>query len=750
MSTFDRLHDEEEHSANPPTKPFWTLDFNDDKVLLDWLRRDYEDLRQRARPRIRIMRRNLAAYRGISYKGQSSGNRNSDTDGSSRAKNPRFIVNHLLDMVEQHVSRITKFRPDVAAEPASQDFDDKNIAKVADELMRATWYREEIDSAYQVHNRVARIMGESYLFALWNPDKGPLDKGWIKEQFTAAGIDKDPEKLSRAEIKRIFRDDIKEIKRIPLVGTGGRVEDGEGNPLWIDKPVRIGEVEYKLDLPWNVFPQRKPKWEDVEYLYRIERDDVENVKGDHPDLADQIKVSASDKFFDAEHMTDTRHGNEVTVIHFWHRSNKRLDQGRYIKFTADVILENGVNEYEWNDQRILPVDRLTDLDTPAVLNGEATVRHGRPMQAMFNNSMSMVARNQFLMAHPKWFYQWNTINPASLANQATLVPVKGGSFPELRQASPTGGETFRWMDLVKENFQQIMGIFGTSRGDPPPGVKAGVAIQFLDEQENERANVSIAKHNASIRHVAILTLAVMGVYYDEEDGRLEELLGKTRAAQLKFFRFTDLTGINDVRVHTASALPRQKAARIQTLLDLSERYPEELDARQVLDMLDLGQADKFISISTTAVRSAESEDDQLMREKKMLDPAEYEDHLMHWKSHMATRNDVSFKINAGDGRAKILDSHIKAHEMFMITMAKRNPLFMEFMMQNHPNFPAYMKDPEYAAMTATLGQPPPPPEAGGAVPPPDGALQLPPQDFAPGLENAAPVGPPPTPPTNAV
>src|SRR5690606_15887384 len=147
---------------------------------------------------------------------------------------------------------------------------------------------------------------------------------------------------------------------------------------------------------------------------------------------------------------------------------------------------------------------------------------------------------------------------------------------------------------------------------PPPGIKAGIALQFLDEQENERENLAIAKHNRSIRSIAMQTLSLMSAKYGDDEGRLEDILGRSRAAEIESFKFADLTSVESVALQTQSALPLMKSARVQTLLDLSERYPTDLDGRQVLDMIGLGQSEKFVNLVTVNVRAAERENELLL------------------------------------------------------------------------------------------------------------------------------------------
>lgn len=750
MSTFDMLLDYQELATQEGQKPFWTLDLNDesqDSELHKWLNQSFDALQSQGQARRQQQRQNLAAYRGINYRRQPASVGDQEARGvGRRVRNPRIVVNHMLDMVEQHVSRMTKFRPAVEAQPASDDHDDRMTAKVADELIEAFWYREDIDKLLEKLNRGKRILGEHFVFIEWNEHKGPLHPDWLKKTFEANGIKKDPRKLKPAEIKDILRNEVKEWPRVAL-----NIKSDTGEPLYIDRPMRIGDVEYKVVMPWNVFMQRNPEgdFENVDWIIYREKLDVDDVKADYPKLADKIAINDGTRFFDAEKLEEVTSSRYVEVYTMYHRSTRWLDQGRRVKWTRDVILENGPNPYELDDQRILPCVRMMDIQVPGMLNGEGMVKHGRPLQHLYNNAFSMTARNQFLFAHPKWMVPKGSVSAESLANQQTLVQYQGATEPRLAQANPTGQETFAWMEKLKEDYQQLMGIFGQSRGEPPSGITAAVALSFLDEQETERANTSIAEHNRVIKEIARQTLAIMGCFYDESDERLGQLLGRTRASDLEFFRFSDLGNITDVRVNTASSLPRQKAARLQTLLDLSERYPEELDNRQVLDMLDLGQKDKYISVSTVAVRAAEKEQSTLETTGDIPAPEKWEDHLMHYKIHLACVNDPAFKVNTPKERQEKMRDHIAGHELIMMEMMQTNPMFMEAVLAQYPQFPSFYEGrDELAAMMA----PPVPPE--GAIPP-EGmpAMPMPPVDMPMGQEvpaglnevdpmNEAPVVPP--------
>ena len=270
-------------------------------------------------------------------------------------------------------------------------------------------------------------------------------------------------------------------------------------------------------------------------------------------------------------------------------------------------------------------------------------------------------------------------------------------------------------------------MFGVSRGEPPPGIKAGVALQFLAEQENERYNELVLKWNDFIRGVAQMTLSVAGDYYDESDERMVRILGKNNAYMTEFFKASYLDKDYDVRIQNSSALPKSVAARTQTLLDLNERFPNQFGAEQVIDMLDLAQNDKFVDGATVSVRSAEAENEKLAeanrQEEQVLSPEEWEDHVIHWKIHTRQILEYAFKYQTPEDVQQRFKDHVAAHEMFMMEKAKINPLFAQEV-QSLKNFPMFFQAPPPMPVEMPVEQQA---QLMGGVP----SDMMPPQPFAP-------------------
>lgn len=756
MGSFDQFMDDSSKKA--PTKPFWALDFTDEDELLRWLNENTDQLKQQAQERVTNQRKNLAVFRGIQWQTQDMRTREEAADHNApakRAKNPRVIYNHMVDMVEQDVSRLTKYRGAVSASPASEDNADRIAAEVVEELVEGFWDKIEIDALMQKHSRRRRLLGEDFIVCVWNKNLGPYDLDWVAEVFKKAGIAGDPRKMSRAEIRQTFREKLPEIPRIEILDpeTGVQMKGRDGKGLFIDRPMRKGDVDYRLVLSTDMLLQRQDDYAKVEYGQFRERVPTETLRAMHPSKAHKIESDPNYTSFDLDICEEVKRTDEVETWHLYCRSTDLLDQGRYIKFCRTAILINRPNpNIGWDDRSILPWVRTIDIDVPGSLNGDSTVTHGRGPQAVYNNLVSLKVRNRFLFSHPKWFYPQGSVDKTSLSNQSTLVSYKGAVPPTLGQAAINEANESQQLQEAKGDLQQIMGVYGVSRGDPPKGITAMVALQLLDEQESERANIGVQNHTRSLKELALMTVWLMADHYGDDPERLESLLGRNRAAQLKDFPLSDLRNIGDLRIENASALPQQKAARTQAIIDIRKEIPGLISDDVAGDLLGLGDERKLRSIISVAIKKAEGENDLIMRGSDAPAPLEVEYHLAHYRIHTRQMNEVAYGSLPKEGQERF-KAHVQAHEMFLWKAGLKNPEFATLVLREFPAFPVFFvpEDPaiaeEAAAETlpmADAGMAPPelPPEmplaAPAPIPPGAGLDTPPPEQIAPGQEALTP------------
>ena len=672
--------------AHAPKDPIWTMDLDDEANEDDiqkWLVGELQYLQSKSDDRIKRQRKNLALYKGVQYETQDTRQDRRDIGESRSNVMRKIVVNHLYDLAKNRASRLIKYKPAVAILPTNDEFSDKVSAKLTKALLDHIWYEQKFEGEISLQVATwAMVMGECYVFPKWNPQAGDLSPAY---------------KESKAKAD-------KEGRKIPLLDENGQQKkDAVGNPVWIDRPVRTGDVEYEIPMPCDVFLDHKTKWQDVNHLFVCKTMSVDEARALFPKAASKIKADDDGQVYDYERMMLRPPRNEVMVYTFYHKRTEFMDKGRMIAFTKSEILDSVEFPFTHMD---LPCVRFTDIDYPGEVHGYSFFEAIKGLTGTYNNLTNMILRNQILVSHPKWMVPAGAVKLDQLGNDITMVQYKGPVAPVLVQANPTPSEIFAFRDKLKEEFQQIAGVFGVSRGEPPPGIKAGVALQFLSEQESERFNELVLKWNEFIRQTAIQTLAVAGDYYEASDERMIRVVGNNNAWMSQFFDVAHLSKDYDVRIQNSSALPSSKAARMQTLLDLNQQFPEQMPGAQVLDLLDLGQSEKFIDIATESIRSAEAENEKLLDEEGLEDqftPEEYEDHIQHWKVHVRQTQNYAFKYMTPQTSQQRLKDHIIVHEMMMYERGKKNPAYGQ-LLQTDPAlqlFPIFFVPPEFAEADVT-------------------------------------------------
>ena len=658
MSFFDEIEDDRPDQSK--LKPFHAVKDASDKELLEWLIQVSESLQKQAVPRNAVSRKNLEAYRGT-----LSNNIRSDVRRSERSfinKTNKFIVNHLYDMTETRIAQMTRLKASINVLPINDEFEDRNTSKTVKHLLDHLWYINDIDEIRQQMLRNTFIFGESYCFIEWDKDKGDLHPSFVTARDNGLKIE--------------LRDE-----------EGNVIHDEDGKPMIMDpnKPVKTGDISYNVELPWRVHLQRKQKFEEVEYLIRTKIMPVEDLKKMYPSKEAELKPTVNVKKFDADSMSDRLLEEEVVCYELFHKDTKFVPGGARILFTQDIILEEEELPYSHGD---LPIIRLTDMDIPEQLNGVSAYEMARPIQNMHDNLSTLIAKNIYMMGHAKWVMPRGACKIESLGNDNTIVQYQGPVPPQMLQTQPNPPEAYAFRNSLRDELGQIYGIQGVSRGQPPKGITAAVALQFLNEQEQERANTMVIKHNDMIKDLARKTIAVAGDYYEPDDGRMIRIVGKSNRYAIRHFDTASLHKDYDVRLEMGSGLPESKAGRVQRIVEIMQMKPDLLSNERWIDLLDLGNTEKMNSLITVAVRAAESENEDIMAGRPVEDPQEYEDHIAHWRTHIKSIQDRTFKEECPPENREELLEHLAIHEFLMVEKAQANPTF-EAQLATLPSFPIF-------------------------------------------------------------
>lgn len=631
---------------------YFTIDSSDEKQL-EWLKSAYEALMNESQYRTYRQREFLYAYMGQYFdRGLTKTLGNTSGPGKKRIK--KFVINELHDITETKVSQLTRLKPDVEVLPVHDEWQDKSAAKVTSAIVKNVFEANEIDDKITEMERLARIMGEAYIFVEWDAEKG----------------DKHPIYVDAKN---------KGLKKIVL-------EDGE--EVMLDKPIMTGDVKYEIEVPWRVLLQRKERFQDVDYCFRIEIKPVDEVAEKYGVDKDVLSADSGVSTFSMDDLDDEYLENHIAVITFYHRGTEFVPKGKKIVFTPSMLLDT--EDLPSSDGK-LPLVRHTDLDLPKVLNGISKYEFVLPVQRMYDNINTLITKNIYLTAHAKWLTPRGAVKLEQLGNDNTVVQYNGPVAPTLAQVQPNTPEVYNFREQLKGHIQTLLGNHGISRGEVPKGITAASALTFLNELESNRASTEISKHASLIKNIAKMTIVRAADNYDINDGRLLRIVGKNNKHLIRHFDTAVLHKPYDVKFDSSTGLPETKAAKIQRLLEAMQRNPGMFSPERWEELLDLGNTEKMVSLATSATQSADSENEDFQSGKPVMDPEEYEDHIAHWNAHTKLLQNRSFKEEAGNDQIKAAKDHIKLTEKLILQKMHNNPTF-EAEVANLKLFPLFFHD----------------------------------------------------------
>ena len=646
MDSFDDFN--EYTNSEVQEKPFFkVLKSGKKEELKDWLCSVSQALMSESEERARVQRENLMLYRGVTFDRKMERSIDRDRNIRKLSKMQKFVVNHLYDLTETKVSQMNRIKPAVEVMPVNDEWQDRASAKVVKFINDHLWRENEIDNKRIEMHRQARIFGESFMFITWNQEKGDLHPAYVQARDAGLDVEKD-----------------KKLQKLKTVG----------------------DVEYSVEMPWRVFLQRKEKFCDSEYVFRVSIKPTEELKEEYKGK----NIDDNEEFytFDADNLTESFIEKHNIVVEFWHKKTKYVPNGYYAKFVMSDLLETNENPKELMHGR-LPIVRLTDLDVPGVLNGVSRYETIASIQGMHNNLSTLIAKNIYLTAHAKWVMPRGAAKIEQLGNDSTVIQYQGPVPPQMIQATPNTPEVYQFRNQLKEEMQVIYGSHGISRGEVPKGITAASALQFLNELENERATSDIAKDSFLIKDIAKIGIAVAGAFYEVEDGRMVRIVGENNKFLIRHFDTAHLHKPYDIRFDNSTGLPETKSAKIQRILDAMQRNPNMVTPERWETLLELADTEKLSTLATEAVKAADSIVEDIMAGREVAPLEDWHDLIIHWEAYVKSMQGRAFNEEANpEIRAKMKD-HLFWTEEAMIDKAAKNPEF-EAKLATLTLFPVFM------------------------------------------------------------
>lgn len=656
----------------------------DNTELLNWLNAQLQFLLSENETNVTVWMEHLRAYSNASSIYAIGGKiddyvqRVLEEGSVSRVNHP-----HIHDLTEVKVSQMTRLKAGVRVKPTHSEYDDRGAAKVANLVVSHIFDYNNVDAQMINYHRFKYIFGQIYADINWEWDAGDLDPLYV-------------------EAKKVGIDDLE-------LTSGKRVS--------LDYPIRIGEVVVKLRMPWNFLFERTKtlRYEDARFCFQIDFKDKEELALDYKDFDPNFNGTVDSPGNNYLSSYSTMESNEIPVFTFWHKKTKYLPKGSKIIFTEHQILDRGEHPFSHGD---FPVERLTDLDIATIPDGVSRYIFCLPIQKRIDDLNLMIDTNIKKFANTKFIVPPDT-NIDQLADDSeVIVLAPGATPPAVLNVNPLPEHLVGRTNYLVQILQTLMGSHGVSRGEIPKGIVSEDAMAYLNELESERANSEINKTGKFTVKIAKKAISIAGDKYSLTPERLLKVVGKNNQTYIRNFDAADLNNDYDIQFENSDGFPESVASKRQRINLMFQQNPQMLSGSEWLHYMGLNDDEAVIDSVTSTIKSAESENEDLLNGQPVAPPEDYEDHIVHYRIHVRDIQKRYFKEEASpEVRANYMQ-HLFWHEQRLVELSQTNAAIQQ-QLATMPFFPIFQHDAPPVARSleqqlaeaqgaANRGAPPPP------------------------------------------
>jgi hypothetical protein len=561
-----------------------------------------------------------------------------------------ILVSHLYDLTESRVSKLSLYKASFEVVPTHIDDGDKLSARLLKPCLDSVARINNFDFVIQDAERWTAIFSEVFVGIEWDKNLGDKDE--------------------------------------------------KGTP--------VGDVSIRIKEPYWVLYEPKRDWRDVTFILEIDEIlhiDEARKKFKKP----QLQADQNTQIFGFQNSVEgAKELDEIVVYRLIYKPSEYLPDGLVVRIAGNqVVYRADKYPYSHND---FPYERHTDIDVPGRIFPISFYNYLIPMQHAYNKMTALIHRNIALCSHPKWIADKGSVAMQALGNTASIAWVNPGMRqPKLEVYNPVSNDIYTFRNDMRSEMQTISGTQGISRGTPPPGARAASMLRFYEEQETQRQSTKISKHNDLIKRIMTKSGGVIGDYYPNSPERLIRTVGKFNQYNIRRFQQTKLSANYEVLIQNSTGFSETRAGKIEEIGFIQEKVPGALSNEQIADILELSTPQKAYDIITAALKLAEKENQDMMEGIPCAAPQKWEDHFVHWRTHVIFMQTETFKRLPMLFQEEFF-AHVKIHEMEMDEMGADPASLAAQMLAGLPNYPIFWK--------RRTPKPVPIPTGGGAQPSP--------------------------------
>lgn len=568
----------------------------------------------------------------------------------------REVFNHIAPNIETRISKLKRVRSVLKVRPGTDDQADLHSAKVSTHILRNNYNDQRIRDKQVEELSWMETCGTVLRKHPWNPKLGRL-------------------------VGKQQQGNPDETGQVPEVD----VREGEGETIVVppqefypDSCYRNGLEECK-----SIIHAKAYHIDDILDIWGVE---VAEEKAEVEQLQRNMTGLGGLGYGQGGFLFHTiKLEKHAIVKEYWELPTKKYPEGRLIIVAGGKLLSAGPIPYLVGEDGApgYPFAMLICLKRPGIFWGKTVLERLIPVQRRYNALKNRKAEYLNRCAIGQWLVEREAIEDMDAFERDAGFPGQvhiyeaGHKPPEMVQ-NPTLPSTFEEEERsLLSLFSILSGVSEISRESAvPSGVKSGIAIDLLREQDDTRlSNTADNIERFNIQSGKIqLRLAKQFVTFP----RTLHAIGKNNVAEVMDWTGSDIRS-EDIIIDNMGALAESPAQKRQMVFDLLEsgllNDPEtgqintEMRSK-VFEMIEMGEWESADDMSQLHLAKAERENRSLAQ-GQFVEPVDYDDHIVHISRHNAFRLTVDYAELVAQYPVveQIFNEHVKMHLMYLQAQA---------------------------------------------------------------------------------
>lgn len=510
----------------------------------------------------------------------------------------RVTMNYIRPILRARVQRLTSPTMTWRATPKSNDYAERDRATVGANILEDRWQKCDLEAKVRNGLWLAFGCGASWLKTFWNPKIGSLRVATLRVPHPQTGV----------------------LTDYPVDRDGQPQMDPEGNPVEDGAfQYRPGDVDTAIRSLFNIRINRDAQGLDeadgFRWLIDTEVCPISVVKEKYGAAAAKVStvsgittirnyesivrsITAPYGTITGNDLLTGRDGGripdrELTLLsEYWESPSETLPNGRLIVVAGNELMWDGELP-----QGIVPYVPLYDERRPFDPYGRATTRDLISPQKVLNQQLGLVLQEQALSGVGQWIgYDLPGLfdQVTNVAGGHVRVPMHSSVINKpvgevLQKIGPTSVSPDRWrlIELVQKIMFDIGSFHEIQRGQVPPGVDSGIAVQLLQEAESGQLADAVQQLKKSLVQWGRHQLRVAKWGYGSDEERYLPVHRPDLEFMVESVNGTNVPDPDDIDIDLEGFKPQSQAALRADIKDFTEKG--WMTPQQGLQLMDLGR-----------------------------------------------------------------------------------------------------------------------------------------------------------------